>query len=198
MPNVVILGSTGSIGTQTLDVLRHLPDFRVYGLSAGSNYQLLRKQIGEQKPAMACISNSEHAAALGREFSRPSHSDSAGLRPLVNDPKTDLVVVAVVGAVAGNPLAAFSRRKEGSGKETLVAGGHLVMSTRSDHSSIDSEHSALWNLFSGRSREDIAKLFSPLRGPLRSYLGSFDRVTMKSLSPPRWNMGARSALIRPP
>ncbi|HBG02834.1 MAG TPA: 1-deoxy-D-xylulose-5-phosphate reductoisomerase, partial [Firmicutes bacterium] len=59
-----MLGSTGSIGTQTLDVLRHLPEFRVYGLSAGSNYDLLKKQIGEVKPQFAWISSAEHAAAL--------------------------------------------------------------------------------------------------------------------------------------
>ena len=199
MPNVVILGSTGSIGTQTLDVLRHLPDFRVYGLSAGSNYQLLRKQIGEQKPAMACISNSEHAAALGREFSLPVYSDSAGLEAMVTDPKTDLVVVAVVGAVGLKPtLAALAagKRVALANKETLVAGGHLVMEYRDQIIPIDSEHSALWNLFSGRSREDIAKIIlTASGGPLRSYLGSFDQVTIEeALAHPRWNMGGKISI----
>lgn len=199
MPNVVILGSTGSIGTQTLDVLRHLPEFRVYGLSAGSNYDLLKKQIGEVKPQFAWISSAEHAAALRSEFSLPVYSDPAGLEAMVTDPKVDLVVVSVVGAVGLGPtLAALEagKRVALANKETLVAGGHLVMEYRDQIIPIDSEHSALWNLFSGRSRRDVSKVvLTASGGPFRAYSGSLEQVTIEqALAHPRWNMGGKISI----
>ena len=199
MPNVVILGSTGSIGTQTLDVLRHLPSFKVLGLSAGSNYELLRKQIGEFRPKFASVSRSEHARALTEEFSIPVFSGPDSLEELVTDPACDLVVVSLVGAVGLKPtLRALEagKRVALANKETLVAGGHLVMKYRDQIIPIDSEHSALWNLFSGRRREDIAKIIlTASGGPFRTYDGSLAEVTVEqALAHPNWAMGGKISI----
>ncbi len=199
MPNIVILGSTGSIGTQTLDVLRRLPSFRVLGLSAGSNYDLLRKQIGEFKPKFASVSKPAHARALTEEFSIPVSSGPESLEELVTDPECDLVVVSVVGAVGLQPtLRALEagKRVALANKETLVAGGHLVMKYRDQIIPIDSEHSALWSLFSGRKREDVAKIIlTASGGPFRTYKGSLSEVTVEqALAHPNWTMGGKISI----
>lgn len=199
MPNVVVLGSTGSIGTQTLDVLRRRPEFTVYGLSAGSNYELLRKQIAEFRPKFACIAHPEQARALRDEFSLPVYSDLESLEAMATDPGCDLVVVSLVGAMGLKPtLRALEagKRVALANKETLVAGGHLVMNYREQLIPIDSEHSALWNLFSGRNRADIEKIIlTASGGPLRAYEGSLDHVTVKqALAHPRWDMGGKISI----
>lgn len=199
MLNVVILGSTGSIGTQTLDVIRHQPSFTVYGLSAGSNYELLRAQIAEFKPRFATIANSEHAKALREEFSIPVYSELESLEAMVTDPACDLVVVSLVGAMGLKPtLRALEagKRVALANKETLVAGGHLVMKYREQIIPIDSEHSALWSLFSGRKRNEIEKIIlTASGGPFRAYEGSLDEVTVEqALAHPRWNMGGKISI----
>ncbi|HBG02835.1 MAG TPA: 1-deoxy-D-xylulose-5-phosphate reductoisomerase, partial [Firmicutes bacterium] len=102
---------------------------------------------------------------------------------MVTDPKIDLVVVSVVGAVGLGPtLAALEagKRVALANKETLVAGGHLVMEYRDQIIPIDSEHSALWNLFSGRSRRDVSKVvLTASGGPFRAYSGSLEQVTIE-------------------
>lgn len=199
MRSVVILGSTGSIGTQTLDVFRHQPDFSVRGLSAGSNYELLRKQIAEFKPKFAAIKSAEHAKALREEFSIPVSSDPDFLGEMVTDPACDLVVVSVVGAVGLKPtLLALEagKRVALANKETLVAGGHLVMNYRDQIIPIDSEHSALWNLIEGRNRDDLAKLIlTASGGPFRNYQGSLAEVSVEqALKHPRWDMGGKISI----
>lgn len=199
MPNIVILGSTGSIGTQTLDVIRRLPGFKVLGLSAGSNYQLLREQIAEFKPKFASIASPESAKALREEFSIPVFSDLEGLEEMAADPDCDTVVVSVVGAVGLMPtLRALEagKRVALANKETLVAGGHLVMQYRDQIIPVDSEHSAVWSLFSGRRKNDIAKIIlTASGGPFRSYAGSLADVTVEqALAHPRWNMGGKISI----
>ena len=199
MPNVVILGSTGSIGTQTLDVIRTLPDFKVLGLAAGSNHELLRKQLAEFRPEFASILQPEQAQALAQEFSLPVYSDPEALEEMVTHPRCDVVVVAVVGAAGLKPaLAALKagKRVALANKETLVIGGHLVMEYREQIVPIDSEHSALWQLFSGRSREDIAEIIlTASGGPFREYAGDLSRVTVEqALAHPRWNMGGKISI----
>ncbi len=199
MCNVVILGSTGSIGTQTLDVLRHLPEFNVLGLSAGSNCELLRKQIAEFRPRFASISNPDYASALRDEFSIPVSSDPRTLEDMASDPQADLVVVSLVGAMGLKPtLAALKagKRVALANKETLVAGGHLVMEYRDQIIPIDSEHSALWSLFYGRDTNDIAKIIlTASGGPFRAYEGPLDQVTVQqALNHPNWNMGGKISI----
>ncbi|NLL43441.1 MAG: 1-deoxy-D-xylulose-5-phosphate reductoisomerase [Firmicutes bacterium] len=199
MPNLVILGSTGSIGTQTLDVIRHMPEFKVLGLSAGSNYELLRKQIAEFKPKFACIASCAHAKALREEFSIPVFSGLASMEEMAADPACDLVVVSLVGAMGLQPtLRALEagKRVALANKETLVAGGHLVMKYREQIVPIDSEHSALWSLFSGRSRDKTEKIIlTASGGPFRAYKGSLDEVTVEqALAHPNWNMGGKISI----
>ncbi|MDI9460220.1 1-deoxy-D-xylulose-5-phosphate reductoisomerase [Candidatus Darwinibacter acetoxidans] len=199
MPNVVILGSTGSIGTQTLDVIRTLPEFKVLGLAAGTNFRLLRQQIAEFKPQFASILSPEHASALREEFSIPVYSEEDGLEEMVTDPRCDLVVAAMVGAAGLKPtLAALQagKRVALANKETLVAGGHLVMRYRDQLVPIDSEHSALWQLFGGRKREDIAGIvLTASGGPFYSYKGDLGEVTIdQALAHPRWNMGGKISI----
>lgn len=199
MPNVVILGSTGSIGTQTLQVIRTLPQFKVLGLAAGSNYKLLQEQIAEFKPKFASIASEDYAQALAEEFAIPVYSDPQALVEMVTDPACDLVVVAVVGAMGLKPtLAALEagKRVALANKETLVAGGHLVMRYREQITPIDSEHSALWQLFSGRKREDVAKIvLTASGGPFRTYCGDLTQVTIEqALNHPRWKMGGKISI----
>ena len=199
MTSVVILGSTGSIGTQTLDVFRHHTGFTVHGLSAGSNYDLLRKQIAEFRPKFASIANKEHAKALQEEFSIPVSSDPEFLGEMVTDPACDLVVVSVVGSVGLKPtLLALEagKRVALANKETLVAGGHLVMQYRDQIIPIDSEHSALWNLIEARDRDDLAKIIlTASGGPFRNYKGCLAEVSVEqALKHPRWDMGGKISI----
>lgn len=196
MPTVVILGSTGSIGTQTLDVIRHLPGVNVLGLAAGSNKELLRKQIAEFKPKFASINCPESAKALSEEFSIPVYSDPVYLEQMATDPSCDIVVVSVVGAMGLKPtLAALEagKRVALANKETLVAGGHLMMKYQSQIIPVDSEHSALWHCFYGRDRKHISKIIlTASGGPFRSFKGSLDEVSPKeALAHPNWDMGGK-------
>ncbi|NLJ73777.1 MAG: 1-deoxy-D-xylulose-5-phosphate reductoisomerase [Firmicutes bacterium] len=199
MPNVVILGSTGSIGTQTLDVINHLPGYNVLGLSAGSNGKLLRKQIAQYKPKMATLLNQEQASALSEEFSIPVYSDPEGLCEMAAHPDCDIVVVAVVGAAGLKPtLAALEagKRVALANKETLVAGGHLVMKYRSQIVPVDSEHSALWHCFEGRDKKQVSRIMlTASGGPFRNYTGSLDEVSVEeALNHPRWDMGGKISI----
>lgn len=195
MPNVVILGSTGSIGTQTLDVIRSLPGFKVLGLAAGKNADLLRKQIAEFRPRFASLLDPEQADCLTEEFGIPVYSDAKAVLEMVTDPRCDLLVTAVVGAAGLMPtLAALQagKRVALANKETLVIGGHLVMKYREQIVPIDSEHSALWQLFTGR-REQISEIIlTASGGPFRTYTGDLSSVTVEqALAHPSWRMGGK-------
>ena len=168
MINVAILGSTGSIGTQTLEVLRNLSEYRVYGLSAHSSIDRLSEQIEEFAPQKVVIeilqllsscSNYNIEAALWK----------AGLIELASDPNVDVVVIALVGFAGLEPtIAALKAGKKVAlaNKETLVVGGHLVMEYRSQIIPIDSEHSAVWQILDGKNSEDVeAVILTASGGP---------------------------------
>ena len=106
MPNVVILGSPGSIGTQTQDVLRSLPDFQVLGLAAGTTIELLREQIAEFRPKFAALLRPEQAKALAQEFANPVYSGHQAQDAQATPPLSDQVEVAVVGAAGLRPTQA--------------------------------------------------------------------------------------------
>lgn len=199
MSNIVILGSTGSIGTQTLDVLRHLPEYRVFGLAAGSNVELLRAQIREFKPQIAYIQDPQQATALREEFSIPVYSHPDSMCTMVTDPACDVVVTALVGVMGLKPtLAALQagKRVALANKETLVAAGHLVMDYKSQIIPIDSEHNALWHCFFGRDKKQVAKIIlTASGGPFRNYRGSLADVSIEqALAHPRWDMGAKISI----
>ncbi|NLJ80553.1 MAG: 1-deoxy-D-xylulose-5-phosphate reductoisomerase [Firmicutes bacterium] len=199
MSNIVILGSTGSIGTQTLDVIRHLSACKVLGLAAGTNLNLLRKQVQEFQPDLVSIEDSQDAGLLRDEFSVKAYSGLEGLLTLATDPRCDIVVVALVGALGLKPTLAALRagkRVALANKETLVAAGHLVMEFKSQIVPIDSEHSALWNLFWGRDKDQISKIIlTASGGPFLKHKGSLEDVTVQeALAHPRWEMGDKISI----
>ncbi|WP_424765757.1 1-deoxy-D-xylulose-5-phosphate reductoisomerase [Paenibacillus sp. sgz302251] len=204
MKRISILGSTGSIGTQTLDIIAHDPErFRVVGLSAGSNVDLLIKQANQFKPGIVSLATKEDA-----EAARP-HLPAAtkvvygeeGLIEIAAGTDADIVVTAIMGS-RGLPatLAAIDAGKTIglANKETLVTAGHLVMERARLRNvpilPIDSEHSAIYQCLNGESRQAVKQITLTASG------GSFrDRsreqlegVTVaEALNHPNWSMGAK-------
>src|SRR5262245_58972524 len=185
---VVILGSTGSIGTQALDVLRRHPDdFHVVALAAGRNRQLLEQQRAE----------------FGVPADRVRHgADGAGaLAELAASPDADVVLNAVVG-FAGLPatLAALQagKRLALANKESLIAAGPLVAKARADGGGeivpVDSEHSAIWQALRAGATSEVARIIltasgGPIRGRTRAELAHVTRAD--ALAHPTWNMGPK-------
>jgi 1-deoxy-D-xylulose-5-phosphate reductoisomerase len=204
MKKISILGSTGSIGTQTLDIVAHAPElFKVVGLSAGSNVDLLIEQARQFKPAIVCLGSKELADAARLHV--PSGTrvvyGEEGLIETASHTDADIVVTAIVGS-RGLPatLAAINAGKTIglANKETLVTAGHLVMERAKQRGvailPIDSEHSAIFQCLNGEKRESIKQITLTASG------GSFrDRsreqlegVTVtEALNHPNWSMGAK-------
>jgi len=196
MPNVVILGSTGSIGTQTLQVLEHLPGYRVLALAAGKNGALLKSQIQKFKPLRAAVMDEDAAVQLRQDCGIPVDCGEDALCELACLPEADLVVVAVVGAAGVRPtISALKAGKKVAlaNKETLVIAGHLVQEYLSQVVPIDSEHSALWQCFHGRERSHVDRIvLTASGGPFRTWQGSLEEVTIaQALNHPRWKMGGK-------
>ncbi len=202
---IIILGSTGSIGTQTLQVIEQFPDrFRVVGLSANNNIDLLEKQVRIFKPDVIAVKNPEKAREITRRlYDLPVKvlSGENGINELSMWPEAGLIVVALVGFSGLKPT--LSALEEGktvalANKETLVAGGELVMKKAAEKGMailpIDSEHSALFQcLHSGRAREVKKVILTASGGP---FLGlSRDELqhvnAAQALKHPNWTMGAK-------
>ncbi|MBA2132791.1 1-deoxy-D-xylulose-5-phosphate reductoisomerase [Capillibacterium thermochitinicola] len=205
--NLVILGATGSIGQQTLDVVTRVlaADFRVYGLSAHNRGDRLAELIRKHSPRKAVVTNSEQyeevlAATAGWEGELLSGPD--GLLELVTDPAVDVVVSAVVGAAGIQPtLAALQAGKKVAlaNKESLVAAGELIMAALKGESSaelipVDSEHSAIFQCLQAVTETDLKQVHLTASG------GPFARWTveeMKTVTPeaalahPTWRMGGK-------
>ena len=204
MKRITLLGSTGSIGTQTLDVIAHHPEqYELEGLSAGANVDLLIRQALHFRPKRVCLASEEHA----REAREALPSDmevlwgEQGLVELAGGGETDVVVTAILGS-RGLPatLAAIQsgRTIALANKETLVTAGHLVMEAARrkgvDILPVDSEHSAIFQCLNGERRRDVLGITLTASG------GSFrDRsreqlqgVTVaEALNHPNWSMGAK-------
>ncbi len=204
MKRIVILGSTGSIGRQTLDVVRSLPGkFKVVGLGAGHNWRLLAGQIREFRPLAAAVSGETELTSLKDELASDKipelYQGREGLETLASLPEADLVVVAVTGAAGIYPtIAAISAGKDIAlaNKETLVAAGHLVMELSARHKTgilpVDSEHSAVWQCLYGRGLDQVEKIIlTASGGPFRQLgLKELERVSAdRALRHPNWNMG---------
>ena len=189
---IVVLGSTGSIGTQTLDVCRAFPgEFRVVGLAAHSNRALLTEQAREFGVAETSLFTAEGSTGEG----------VAGLDRLAELPDYDTLVVSVAGVIGLSPtLAAIAggKRVALASKEVLVAGGETVMALARENgveiAAIDSEHSAVAQCLRGEPRERLRRLLltcsgGPFRGRSRSELGG---VTVEeALAHPTWRMGGK-------
>ena len=141
MKRLAILGSTGSIGTQTLDVVReHADELQVAGLAAGANIDLLKKQILEFRPGIVSIGSQELAIQLEKELASSSfkpeiHYGMEGLMAVAGCPESDVVVTAVVGMMGIRPTMEAIRSGKDialANKETLVTAGHLIMKMAED------------------------------------------------------------------
>ncbi len=203
---VVILGSTGSIGTQTLDVISRLNrtgyDFEVVGLSAGRNIELLARQIESFHPRAVCVSEESGKVEISRRFPKLEVlAGEDGLSDLAQLDGIDIVVNALVGAVGLRPtLAALGQGRTVAlaNKESLVIGGELVQQTLNAYGGkiipIDSEHSALLQALSAGKREEVRRLIITASGGpfLRTPLPELDTVRPEdALRHPNWSMGAR-------
>lgn len=205
--NVVILGSTGSIGIKALDVARRMKDrFRVVGLSAYSNMGLLKRQVREFSPLAVCVGKPEDA----RLFSRRGlevFSGNDGLSALAGMVPADVVLIAVVGAVGIYPLLAAvksGRRVALANKESMVIAGGIVRKMLSPGRRrpaervsgilpVDSEHSAIFQCISGEKKENVKRLIlTGSGGPFYRKNINFDKITVRqALDHPNWKMGKK-------
>jgi 1-deoxy-D-xylulose-5-phosphate reductoisomerase len=200
---IALLGSTGSIGRQTLDVVRCFPEhFRVVALAARQNIELLAKQAREfDVPVTACFAESPEIAQAARAALPDVLLGEQGLLEVATLPEADIIVAATSGLVGLNPTLAAIRAGKTialANKETLVMGGHLVMeeARRAGVSilPIDSEHSALWQCLRGEQIADVRCLIiTASGGPFRhSTLEEVRSVTVEqALAHPTWRMGPK-------
>lgn len=198
---VVVLGSTGSIGTQTLQVIQAFPDkLRVAGLSAGQNTTLFEAQCQQFQPQWACLAESQFWSAMTYTPPEGQCTGVEGLCALASHPEIDIVVVGLVGAVGIQPtLAALQAGKTvlTANKETFVAAGHLVQPYLSQIIPIDSEHSAIFQCLAGQHMADVAKLWlTASGGPFRTWpIERIQRATRaEALKHPNWQMGAKISI----
>ena len=205
MKRLAVLGSTGSIGVNTLNVVRQFPDrFHVESLSAGRNIGLLREQIAEFRPRVVSVTDPEAASTLRREADCPGLEVVAGVEGLIavaTLPEVDLVISAIVGA--GGLIPTLAAIKAGKGialanKESLVMAGKIVMDEARKSGvtilPVDSEHSAIFQALAGHRREDVERLvLTASGGPfLNASVSRLQQVTLgEALRHPRWEMGRK-------
>ena len=202
MKKIAILGSTGSIGTQTLDVVRANGDIEVLGISAGHNIEMLEAQIREFSPRLAAVWEEESAAELKKRVADTNTRVVAGMEGLLELavlPEVEILVTAIVGMIGIQPtIAAIKAGKDIAlaNKETLVAAGHLIMPLAKEHQisilPVDSEHSAIFQCLHGENQRTVEKLLiTASGGPFRGK-GSEElrQVTVEdALKHPNWSMG---------
>lgn len=201
---IAILGSTGSIGTQTLEVVRENGDIRVAALSAGSDIVSLEKQIREFGPRLAAVWDEEKAGVLRTrvaDLDVKVVSGMEGLLELAVLPEADILVTAIVGMIGIRPTMAAIRAGKDialANKETLVTAGHLIMPLAKKHGvkilPVDSEHSAIFQAIRGSERKEIHKLLitasgGPFRGRKREEL--INVQVEDALRHPNWAMGRK-------
>ena len=199
-----ILGSTGSIGTQTLEIVRSNPDFKVIALAAGSNVDLMEKQAREFQPELCVMWTEEAAKELRLRLSDTSVKVLAGmdgLLALAVMPEMQILVTAIVGMIGLRPtIAAIEAGKiiALANKETLVTAGHIIMPLAAKMEvpilPVDSEHSAIFQSMCGQSRKKVSKILltasgGPFRGKKRQEL--LDITVEDALKHPNWSMGRK-------
>lgn len=204
MKKIAILGSTGSIGTQTLEIVRENNDIKVISLAAGSNIKLLEQQIREFMPKAVAVWDEEAAAILRSNIADLSVKVYAGMEGLIAISVMDeveMLVAAIVGMIGIKPtIAAIEAGKQIAlaNKETLVTAGHIIMPLAKKHNvsilPVDSEHSAIYQSLNGENYGKIEKiLLTASGGPFRgkSY-EELSRMTVNdALKHPNWTMGRK-------
>ena len=205
MKQIAILGSTGSIGTQTLDVVRQHPDeFAVYALSANLSVDLLIQQALEFNPAVVCIADPQYYPRLRDALSDMPIKVMAGMDAIVEMvtmPAIDVVVAAMVGYAGLRPTIEAIRAKKTialANKETLVVAGEIICRLAQHHKvailPVDSEHSAIFQSLVGENTASVEKLLlTASGGPFRSFTyEQMQHVTAKqALQHPNWEMGTK-------
>jgi 1-deoxy-D-xylulose-5-phosphate reductoisomerase len=204
MKNVVLLGSTGSIGTSTLKVAEDLPDrIRLVGLAAGGNAELLAQQTLKHRPEAISINDPTRAAELQNAFGTSTMvcSGAEGLLALATLPSADIVLIAIVGTAGLQPaLAAIRAGKDiaVASKEILVMAGETVMNEARKHGvrvlAVDSEHSAIFQCLDGKPPASVRRLWlTASGGPFRQTpREDFPNITVeRALKHPSWVMGRK-------
>ncbi len=204
MKKIAILGSTGSIGTQTLEIVRSNPDLQVVALAAGSSVDKIEQQIREFKPLIAAMWSEEAASELRTRVADTEVRIVAGMEGLLEIavlPQAQVLVTAIVGMIGIRPtIAAIEAGKDIAlaNKETLVTAGHIIMPLAQKCGvsilPVDSEHSAIFQSMNGEPKKRVSKLLitasgGPFRGKTRQELA---RVTVEdALKHPNWAMGRK-------
>lgn len=205
MKNIAVLGSTGSIGTQTLDIVRNNTDeLKIKVLAAGSNVELIEKQIREFKPEIAVLYNADKANELKIKIADTGVKVLSGMDGMIEAATfddVDTVVTSMVGMIGIKPTIAAIKAGKNialANKETLVTAGHIIMPLIKEHKvsllPVDSEHSAIFQSMNGENRKRISKiLLTASGGPFRgkSY-EELKNVTLEdALKHPNWAMGQK-------
>ena len=204
MKKIAVLGSTGSIGTQTLDIVREHRELKITALAAGSNIDLLEKQVREFLPSLVCVYDEEKAAKLRENLKDLSTKVVAGMDGLLacaTQAEAETVVAAIVGMIGILPtIEAIKAGKDIAlaNKETLVTAGNLIMPLIKEKKvsllPVDSEHSAIFQSLHGEKKEDVHKIIltasgGPFRGKKPAEL---ENVRPKdALKHPNWVMGQK-------
>lgn len=202
MKKIAILGSTGSIGTQTLEIVRDNPDLEVVGLAAGANIDLFEKQVREFRPKLVSLQSEKACKDLKERLADIQIEIVCGMDGLIQIAEMEeaqVLVTAIVGMIGIRPtIAAIKKGKDIAlaNKETLVTAGHIIMPLAKKMGvsilPVDSEHSAIFQSMQGENRERVNKLLitasgGPFRGKTRAQL---ENVQLEdALHHPNWSMG---------
>ena len=204
MRRIAVLGSTGSIGTQTLEVVENHPDMEITALAAGSNIRLLEEQIRRFRPKLAAVWSEERAEELKARVADLDVRVEAGMDGLIavaTEASAQVVVTAVVGMIGIRPtIAAIQAGKDIAlaNKETLVTAGHLIIPMVRERGvrllPVDSEHSAIFQCLNGEHGNRIHKILltasgGPFRGKTREEMKNIQ--VEDALKHPKWSMGQK-------
>ncbi|WP_058485189.1 1-deoxy-D-xylulose-5-phosphate reductoisomerase [Defluviitalea phaphyphila] len=203
MKKISILGSTGSIGTQTLDVIRNLKDIEVLGLTTNKNIELLEKQINEFHPKKVAVMDEKKAYELKKKLSNSVEvlSGIEGLNEIATMDEIDTVVTSVVGTVGLIPTFKAIKKEKNialANKETLVTAGKIIMEEAKNNNvkiiPVDSEHSAIFQCLQGNEENKIERIIlTASGGPFRNKnIEDLKNVTLEeALKHPNWSMGKK-------
>ena len=204
MKKIAILGSTGSIGTQTLDIVREQGDIQVVAIAAGSNIKLLEEQMREFHPSLVSVWDEKKASELRtntRDLNIKIVSGMEGLLEVSVIPESEILVTAIVGMLGIRPTIAAIRAGKKialANKETLVTAGHLIIPLAKEYQvpilPVDSEHSAIFQSLQGAGNNKISKILltasgGPFRGKRTEDLKNIQ--VEDALKHPNWSMGRK-------